>query len=812
MPAHLPTRVPALLILASLLLAAVAAPAVALQPVDPEQGERLTRAALAPADVTASICQLDLSGPNDTPLDAVMKDLNKYCRDDLNTSGKIPIRWNWDEPVDATGEVVTACALFDTDNNGNVDLSFCVDATRLTGGLIDTSRSLFQCDDTDPRRCLNQAPGGLSLNTTCQAAIQTADPFDPGLYPSGGDAFPNDTVAECQIVPVDIGSAATKLLDVCSYTANTANGDVVDCVNWQQPGENTPTPTATFTPTATATASNTPTATPTATNTDAPTATATSTPTPTATDTRTPTATATSTATPTATSTHTPTATATSTPTATATNTHTPTVTATDTPSPTPTPSATDTPSATPSHTPTATPSETPSVTPTASGTSTETPSPTPSPTETETSTATSTATGTPTVTNTPVDTATPTLTPTPGNTPTATLSPTPTFTPSPTLSPTPRPTRVSYLPVVLRQPTPTATPTATASFTPTPTSTPTASGTPTITHTPSITPTATRNLTPSVTPTRTATLAPLPPVVAPNGIDVDDLVGRLYVTSKTTNSLVIIDPLTGSIVKTTTVGRAPFGVAVNRVTGKAYVANFTDATISAVNSSGTVLKTIAVSTGGFGEPAFVDVHEGRNRIYVTLNTGGGVAVIDGATDTRLTTVPTCAGAFGLAVDEELDRVYVSCRVGRSIQVIDAKTQTLQPGLAVSLSGEPYALAFDTAARRLYVSYAPESGNPRQLLAYRAATAGLSSAGGILIGNGGPNGGAGVAVNPLTGNVFVTNSQDDTVTILDGPTLLPLITRFTGDDPGPVAVDPVLGCAYLGMRSGNWLLVITDAY
>jgi YVTN family beta-propeller protein len=291
--------------------------------------------------------------------------------------------------------------------------------------------------------------------------------------------------------------------------------------------------------------------------------------------------------------------------------------------------------------------------------------------------------------------------------------------------------------------------------------------------------------------------------------MDVDESTHRLYVTSKTTNRLVVINPLTGAILQTTAVGRDPFGVAIHGATGKAYVANFSDASVSVVSAAGTA-KTIGLSAGGYSQPAFVDVHEGRNEVYVTLNGGGGLAIIDGAADTRLTTVPTCAGAFGVAADEELDRVYVSCRSGRSIQVVDAKTRTLLPNLAISLSGEPYALAFDPAARRLYVAYSPETGNPRQVLVYRASTSGLSWAGSALVGQGGANGGAGVAVNRLTGRVFVTNSQENTVTVLDGQTLLTLSTRATGSDPGPVAVDASINWAYVGNRGSGTLLALPD--
>lgn len=80
------------------------------------------------------------------------------------------------------------------------------------------------------------------------------------------------------------------------------------------------------------------------------------------------------------------------------------------------------------------------------------------------------------------------------------------------------------------------------------------------------------------------------------------------------------------------------------------------------------------------------------------------------------------------------------------------------------------------------------------------------------MGNGGSNGGTSLAVNPTTGNVFVPNSLAGTLTILDGPTMLPLETRMIGDDPGPVAVDASIGWVYVGIRGIGTLKALPDSY
>lgn len=382
-------------------------------------------------------------------------------------------------------------------------------------------------------------------------------------------------------------------------------------------------------------------------------------------------------------------------------------------------------------------------------------------------------------------------------------------MTPSPTLTPTPRPTAGNYLPVIYYNFFPTPTPTLTPSVTPT--------FTPTLT--PSITPTASSTTTPSQTPTPTPTATPtlavklLPAVAAPNGLAVNDVTHRLFVSSRSDNAVVVLDPISGTLVRKTTVGGYPFGIAVNRVTNKVYVANFGSASVSVLDgTSGALIKTISVAAGGYGEPSYVAVNEVTDRVYVTLHSGGGLAVIDGATDTRLTTVDVCAGAFGVAVDEELDRAYVSCRVGRAVESIDGTTHAVLPAARVWLVGEPYSLTFDAAARRLYVSYSPEGGNPRQVLVYLAPSSGPQWTGSVLVGNGGANGGGGIAVNGTTGHVFVTNSQDDTVTVFASGTLMPLATLRFGDDPSPLALDASIGWVYVGSRGGDAVSVLPDTY
>src|SRR5687768_1878355 len=283
----------------------------------------------------ALVCTNDTAGANDEP---GQKDLTQLCIDNAGLPTSLTISWNWDEISVSGNNTLDACALFDTDGDGNVNFSLCV--TDPTDDPITVT--LYSCGDAAADRCTQPLSSIPSFSSTCSTSTQPTDPFPTG------DEFPDDRVASCNIVLSDFGGGATTLLDVCTYPSREPNSDPSDCVILREDVTATPSSTAT----------NTPTDTPTSTPTDTPTNTPTDTPTNTPTDTPTNTPTDTPTNTPTDTPTNTPTDTPTNTPTDTPTNT--PTNTPTDTPTNTPTDTPTNTPTDTPTNTPTNTPTDTP--------------------------------------------------------------------------------------------------------------------------------------------------------------------------------------------------------------------------------------------------------------------------------------------------------------------------------------------------------------------------------------------------------------------------------------------------------------------
>ena len=372
-----------------------------------------------------------------------------------------------------------------------------------------------------------------------------------------------------------------------------------------------------------------------------------------------------------------------------------------------------------------------------------------------------------------------------------ATLTPTPTELPTPTPTPT-------------ESPTPSETPLETATPTPTATATQMPTFTPTATPSPSVTPTATTTP-PFVTPII------VPGLDSPNGLTVNPLTNRVYITSHNNDRLVVLDGASQMTVAEIPVRDQPFGVAANAMTNRVYVANFGDGWLSVVDGGNNQVVD-AVYLGA--ELTYVGVNSSTNRVFAVSHGLNALFVLDGTNNSVLretNTGSTSAGAFGLAVNETLDRVYVSNRNSQTIVTFDGdgnrlddQTVHTQPPGAV-----PYALGFNPNTGKLYVMLAvPQSVDRVQI--YQASASGLVLLGTVAVDAGGANGGGGVAVNPHTNHVFVTNSSSNTVSILDGLADRRINRVPVGSNPFGLAVNYATDRVYVGNRADDTLSMFLD--
>ena len=108
----------------------------------------------------------------------------------------------------------------------------------------------------------------------------------------------------------------------------------------------------------------------------------------------------------------------------------------------------------------------------------------------------------------------------------------------------------------------------------------------------------------------------------------------------------------------TINVDRAPEGLAVTPDNRRVYVANYTDSTVSVINTRTSRVSTIRLE-GGAG-PKDVAVSPDGDRVYVTDNNANDVSVIDTATNTLIDTIRVGRDPFGVAASPDGDKVFLS--------------------------------------------------------------------------------------------------------------------------------------------------------
>ena len=138
--------------------------------------------------------------------------------------------------------------------------------------------------------------------------------------------------------------------------------------------------------------------------------------------------------------------------------------------------------------------------------------------------------------------------------------------------------------------------------------------------------------------------------------------------TGLNTNRLYMIDGNTLTYVDNADVGIQPWGVAVHG--GKVYVANFGGRTISVLDAETLAQRSTIPETGQLvGKPTFVRVNPVTDRVIAVLypdNASGGnqIVVIDPNSDMIEAHADVGGGgAWGLAVDTNLNRIYVSTAI-----------------------------------------------------------------------------------------------------------------------------------------------------
>jgi YVTN family beta-propeller protein len=275
-----------------------------------------------------------------------------------------------------------------------------------------------------------------------------------------------------------------------------------------------------------------------------------------------------------------------------------------------------------------------------------------------------------------------------------------------------------------------------------------------------------------------------------PTGIALNASTGTIYVGNGTTGTLSVIDGKTCNAgnargcrqhVTAATAGVDPIGVAVDESTNTVFAVNGsgTVAVIDghrcdAADTSGCHAKPATVNVGV--NPQFLALDPRTHTVYVANSGSDSVSVIDGRTHRVAATVRVGPVPFTLAVNPVTRSVYVTDLGAQTVSIIDAGSCNAgrvsgckRRPATVNVGETPGGIALDARTNTIYVT--GETSNDVSVIDGKTCNARVRSgcrrkpirvAAGL--------GARGIAVNQVTHTVYVANTAENTVSIIDGRT------------------------------------------
>lgn len=268
-------------------------------------------------------------------------------------------------------------------------------------------------------------------------------------------------------------------------------------------------------------------------------------------------------------------------------------------------------------------------------------------------------------------------------------------------------------------------------------------------------------------------------------------------------------------VLTTISVGKEPGILCVNPKTNMIYVTNYDSNDISVINGkTNSVSATISVGK----KPIAIAVNPNTNMIYAANFGSNNITVIDGRTNSTIATIAIKTPKFypeivfhpdNIAVDTKTNMIYVTTADGDLVYVIDGITNKIVSVIIISndSSGE-VGLDVNQITGRIYVS----SVNYDTVSVLKAVNrmkkhkAFLYSSliDTLPVGNAPYS----LAVNPNTNMIYVANYKSGTVTVINGSNDSVLKKITVGKWPIDICVNLKTNMIYVANGGNNTVSVI----
>jgi len=307
--------------------------------------------------------------------------------------------------------------------------------------------------------------------------------------------------------------------------------------------------------------------------------------------------------------------------------------------------------------------------------------------------------------------------------------------------------------------------------------------------------------------------IATIPVGQAPTAVAVNPQTNTIYVSSPASNTLWVIDGPTNSVIATLPMGSEPWSIWFYLPRNLVYVNNCGDQTVTIIENRTIKLKTVPISfVLGCNQEALAVVGK---LLYVPDPVSNQIQVVNMDSLKVITEIPTPVTSTPFIVANPVSNLaYVAADTfsddSSSIVVIDTTTNTVVTTFHIEANATIGSMAVDPENNLLYVLNVPSNTSPAQVTVLDATT-------GAILGNTVPLGtGNEVFTLPKLHQVLVTGGKlpqghkriARSLVFLDADTFDVEGSIEVGQVPWGIAFNPVTQTIYVTNFQSNTVSVI----